>query len=256
MIKEIIRSIGYIILDLIPKGTLIHHVQHIFDKRNSSLFVSFLRGYFSECYKTADSDEQKRIGFLLWRSKAATHYFKNRTPSELIIDRFHSVIKKFDGYLVCEIGTGNGYLVNALSQRSTYSNFIGLDLNNEQIQINKRTYTDNNKLDFICGDINDYIRGVGLRETVYISYVSLTTFTLESVNELFELIAKKPVSSVLVLYEPVEPDVAKGNRSSLRSDMAYGHNYITLAKKNGFDTLSYDHSGSFLWFACKKKNGI
>jgi hypothetical protein len=254
-IKSVIKSaadtVVYAIFSCMPKGILVHYGQYIWDKNNNSLFVSYIRNYFSRYYENAEPNEQKRIGLLFWRSRAAARYFKNRVFSDSVVGRFYDVISKYDGYAVCEIGTGNGELINGLSRRLANNRFIGVDLSNEQIRANKSRYLENTKLEFSCSDILEYLKNNALKEMVYISYVSLTTFTPDAVNELFTMIAKSAAPAVLALYEPADPIIANGDQSALRGGLAYSHNYITLAKKHGFDILVQQQFGSFMWLVCK-----
>lgn len=250
--KKIIKSFIFAILSLVPKSFMISYLDNFFDKKDKSISHSILVSYFSEYYKNSDQEKQKDIGYLFWRSKSAINYFRERTVPPAIVDRFQNVIEKNDG-CVCEVGTGNGYLIDVLSRRFNGRGFVGVDLNEEQTKVNKNAYKNNKSVNFACGDIIDYVTN-NKRAAIYISYVSFTTFTPESINKLFERVANIDEPSVLAMYEPVEPGVVEGEKSVTRGGMAYAHNYVHLAKKNGFDVIEkvYDSGNSFLWLVCKK----
>lgn len=236
-----IKRIGLYILNklqvLIPESILVYYAKRIFDKKDKSLITLIIRNCFSERYKNATAEEKKKLGLLVWRSKGAAHYFKNRTHSEKIINKFTGIIQKNNNFDVCEIGTGNGNLMSILSKSYPNNNFYGIDLSDEQIKINRVVYKTNPKIHFITADILEYIQNNIKNPTIYISYVSLTTFTPEMVNDLFKYIAERKTPSIIVIYEPIESNKADGENSIIRSGLAYAHNYITIAKQNGFTTI-------------------
>ncbi len=252
-----IKKIGLYLLKkfqfLIPESIFIRYTKGVLDKKDTSFTTSIVRNYFSNLYKNANPEKKKRLGLLMWRSEAAIQYFKNRNTPKPIIDKFLSITKQYNSFDICEIGTGNGYLINALSKHVSNERLFGIDLNDKQIKINQETYKNNHKVKFICEDIIKYIKNDAEKyTTVYISYVSLTTFTPEMIVELFKSISKRTTSSLIIIYEPIDSNTAAGNESILRSGLSYAHNYTTIAKQCGLTIIEELLDHPFLWLVCSK----
>lgn len=116
------KTVGYILrklLFLIPENWLIRYVRGIFDKKDTSFLTVIMRNHLSERYKKADEEQKKKLGLLIWRSPAAVRYFKERTFPDQIVVRFENIIKRNRESEVCEIGTGNGRLINYLISKIT-----------------------------------------------------------------------------------------------------------------------------------------
>ena len=237
---------------LIPESIVIPYSEKIFDKKDNSLLNLFARNYFKQRYKNASQEGKKRLGLLIWRSKTALNYFKNRVYDKLIIDRFNKIIQQNSEFDICEIGTGDGNLIMELSKHSQNRHFVGIDLNSEQININKKNFKNIPGVDFVCADILEYIQKDNNKPTLYISHVSLTTFTPEMVTELFKFIAKRNAPSILAIYEPIESKKPDGDQSAERDGLAYAHNYITIAKKLELTIIEKISVSPFLWFVCRK----
>lgn len=252
MIKKIASRILAVLLVFLPKRILMGRVEGLFNKKDNTLLTLSLRRYFDKCYKNSDTEGQKELSSLLWRSSAATGYFQQRDFSENIVNKFYSIILESNCSSVCEIGTGNGRLIGALSRMIPDCFFKGIDLNENQIELNTVYYSDNKRLSFISKDALGYLaEDTDTEKKVYISYVSLTTFTPEMANRFFEIIAKRSAPSVVVIYEPVPGSVAGSNISQKRDGLAYAHNYITIVEKNHFIIKQKSFADGFLWLVCE-----
>lgn len=235
-------------LDIIPIRLFIRHTGQFFNKKNTSPAISLLRSYVSDRYKRGTDEEQRRLGLLLWQSPSATAWFQNRTFSKETVERFRAATLRSGAERICEIGTGNGALLYALSS-ATRGSFTGVDLSREQIAVNEERYSATS-LRFIAADILEYLPLSAA--DFYFSYVSLTTFTPEMVRELFALLAKKSLAVTIAMYEPADNESMRADSSKIRGDLAYHHNYITIAKTAGFDILEEtpDQSG-FVFLVCR-----
>lgn len=249
--KKIIKFILYKILYFFPQATLIKYSQGFFDKKNSSLFTTIIRGYLGECYKKGETEEQKELGYDLWRSRAATDYLGKRAVPDSLVNKFRDVIINNSEYDVYEIGTGNGYLIKSLSEKIPGRKFIGIDLNAEQIIDNKNNII-SNSINFVCEDAIKYVKKAVFEKAIFVSYVTFTTFTPDSVSSFFESISHKGHPAVIAICEANRPGVAESESSELRGNLAYSHNYITLAKKHGFDIIetSFSEQGQLFWLVC------
>lgn len=253
IIKKVGRHLIGWLTYIIPEKVFIKYAKGILVKKDKSFLTKIVRIYFNELYKHATPEKKKQLGLMVWGSKAAIQYFQERTYSKSTVNQFLSVILEHSDYDICEIGTGNGKLVAEISKQLPNRKFIGVDLNDEQIKINKSTYQEKN-LQFVCADILEYVKNTPNRPTIFISYVSFTTFTPQMIRELFDLINHHKSYSIIVLYEPIESNTPDSNQSILRSGLAYAHNYTTIAKQKGFEIEEENINTPFLWLICKAHN--
>jgi len=253
IMKKVLKFILYKILRLFPRKLLVGYSQSFFDKKDNSFSVKIVRGFLGECYESGTMDIQKDIGFALWRSKAATNYLSKRTIPDSVVEKFANVIINNPGYDVCEIGAGNGYLIEILSKKIPGRKFVGVDLNEDQIINDSQRFEGNNLLKFVCADAVEYVENMIFDKTIFISYISLTTFTPDAVQCLFESISFKKQPSFLVICEANKSGVADAEKSELRGNLAYSHNYITIAKKYNFDIISYstNQETGLFWLVCQ-----
>jgi hypothetical protein len=69
--------------------------------------------------------------------------------------------------------------------------------------------------------------------------------------KLFQHIAQNTNSSVLAIYEPIESNTANSQQSTIRSGLAYAHNYITIAKQAGLTVAEQTSHSPFIWLVFK-----
>lgn len=221
----------------VPKRVLIFLSPNIFVKSVDSFYYRIVRKIFSYHFKNVDSAEKKELIDLLWKSGGARRYFLSRE----VIDKYEAaklikIMEEHSNYPVCEIGTGNGSLLNFLAEHFSGRDFIGIDLNKKQIDINKRKYK-KTSINFICADAMDYIRDGSDRETFFITRVTLTTLTPDIVKSFFALIKEKKPGSVVAVLEPTSLEILNSEVSEIRGGLAYAHNYVTMVKRAGLEIL-------------------
>ncbi|MDM9630297.1 class I SAM-dependent methyltransferase [Robiginitalea sp. M39] len=136
-----------------------------------------------------------------------------------------------------EIGTGNGNTLNYLSSAfPALKRLIGIDLSPDQIEINKRKFKGNNRLEFVAEDAMEWVKEHGHGNTIFFSNESLEYFLetqlqgfLNEVNQLGKII-----------FITIEPNGHYHDLSTTPHSQLYGnepsfsHNYPLLFKNAGF----------------------
>lgn len=144
------------------------------------------------------------------------------------------------GWVVVEIGTGNGFLLEYLcSHLKGITRFIGIDLNSEQITENKIFFKDSGT-EYIHGEITEWISANqdSIRNVIFVTYGVLQCFAEKELRELFMLMGKGFDISVLAFDEPVSFDLQNNPETTYRGLMAYLFNYPVILAECGFRIIS------------------
>jgi len=202
-------------------------MKNLFLRKDSTLYIRIIRKIFYTIFYKSPERLQKRMINYAWKSEIGHGYLEDRIIDDYIVDLF---AQEIDGDVV-EIGTGNGYLINQLAYMLPY-HFIGVDLNKNQIYINKKKYTDNSQLDFICDDV------LNVAADYFISYISLVTFTPTMVRRQFKKCRK------MILCERM------GKKSMV--GMSYNHDYIKLANEFNLEVKRKEIYKNYIFLVLEK----
>jgi SAM-dependent methyltransferase len=158
------------------------------------------------------------------------------THRDLLIANISKLLSTVPNYYhtICDIGTGNGLLLDYLSKEfNNVKKFVGVDLNKEQILENKETYKDS-KLEFVHVDITDWINTQSKDGIIFIACGAFEYFTQEELKELFQLIRERVSHAAITMCEPINLDLKSEMISRPRGGIAYSHNYPHLLKQCGY----------------------
>ncbi len=174
---------------------------------------------------------KNRHDFTKVRYNESNHFLKFRSPLVKQISEL-CYLSKFK--TICEIGTGNGMVLDYLSnQLSMVNDFIGIDLNKEQILENLQNYN-NPKLKFVKSEIAEYVNKSCGNSTIFVACGVFEYFTQNELEELFQLISKKVKPAAIAISEPINLDLKNDFLSKPRGNIAYSHNYPYLMKKYNY----------------------
>lgn len=135
---------------------------------------------------------------------------------------------------LCEIGTGNGLFLQHLSRElHGIQRFVGIDLNRDQIARNRETYA-GSALEFVGGEVDDWLRTQATGPTIFIAAGTLECFTEPELVELLKKIRALAVPAAVGLCEPVNIDITTATASAPRGNTMYSHNYPHLLQAAGF----------------------
>ena len=141
---------------------------------------------------------------------------------------------------LCEIGTGNGMLLHELSQRCpSIKRFIGVDLNKEQILENRRTYK-GTELEFVHGEITDWIQHQCDGGTIFVAVETFEFFTQKELEELFHYIRDKVWPAAIAILALAESTARSEVASRPRGSIAFNHNYLHLLKQRDYRVFRHE----------------
>ena len=144
-----------------------------------------------------------------------------------------------------EIGTGNGSVLDYLSTSySDIQNMVGIDLSKEQTELNNINFKNNRKLEFVAGDVLDWIETTEKGDMVFLTFRGvLEYFTERQLINFF----KKLNSFGNVIFFAIEPTDSEHNYQTQPNSKVYGvegsfsHNYTKLFKDAGFNIWYVEH---------------
>lgn len=226
----------------------------LLDKRQNGVMIRLKRMVLSFCFRKLNSEKRKQFNNCVWSSRVASGFFKSRIFPEVVIATMADLIQSYGDYDVCEIGCGNGQLLNILSARicDPSKKFLGIDLNSEQIDIDKKKNAGRQEMSFECVDVFEYLLNVK-KHVFLFSFGTFTVFVPEMMQRLFSMVKSSPYKITLALYEPIDNLVTSNGNSILRDGYAFFHDYVGLAKENNLTIIKNElHSSStFLFLVCQ-----
>jgi len=150
---------------------------------------------------------------------------------------------------IVEIGTGNGKVLNFLSDKFTQvQRLVGIDLSVDQIEINKKNYAQNKRLEFVADDAFDWVNAHGQSHMIFVtSRGVLEYFTETRLLQFFNKLNSLG-KIIFVAIEPngVDHDFAQNpNSQPYGTERSFSHNYKALFEAAGFK----------IWHFSKKELG-
>jgi SAM-dependent methyltransferase len=142
---------------------------------------------------------------------------------------------------LCEIGSGNGRVLNYLSQVfPDIETFTGIDVSIRQTARTQEQYRDS-RLHFVADDGLNWLEAHATPGFLVSTHGGvLEYFTEPRVKRLFELIGSKAAPSAVAIVEPLDEDfsLAKELRSRpAGQELTFSHNYPLLAWQAGLEVL-------------------
>ncbi|OGV90861.1 hypothetical protein A2783_02850 [Microgenomates group bacterium RIFCSPHIGHO2_01_FULL_45_11] len=180
----------------------------------------------------------------IWHQEIKPLYNKNKLfmkTREPLLQFILSLPKsKYNGLI--ELGCGNGWFLNLLSERLPFLHkFIGLDVNQKTVRLAQTRYQTNHRLTFLTTDLNAYAKTHTLKKKVLVSCFVLEYFSTQELVRLCHLLKQhRPLS--LAFIERVRQDSLKTKRSQAIGDFSFSHNYPEIFKDCGLTKLKLKRS--------------
>lgn len=184
-----------------------------------------------------------------WKHKGA-NFFKNNEKTFVneflkncifIFDELEKEISKSPNsyHTMVEIGTGSGSVLNYLCSRfDTIEQFIGIDLSQEQIQLNKEKFGDNKKIRFVASDGFDWIREHAQGNTIFLTSRGVLEYFTEHRLQAFLQAVNRLGKTMFIAIEPngTDHDLETNPKSQPYGyERSFSHNYAQLFKNANFE---------------------
>lgn len=162
--------------------------------------------------------------------------------SDSIFTSISTQTKQANYQELVELGCGDGMVVHTLSEKfKEIPRFVGVDINKAQIDINKSTYSSNERLAFEAGDMVKDLDSIAGPNKIYLTFGGVLEYLAE--QELLGFLKKLSVleNTVLLLYEPVQPGFAtKEEKHSILygSELSFSHPYHYYLSTLGFEIVN------------------
>ena len=254
IIKSLAASLGNVLIFFRPNKarqlsenriTLIHK-----NKKKLSLQERLMRfALVEKLEKIKDYDAIAKLNRKFWEDNSAVELF-NETEDTFTTDFLpnctfifdllkQELLNETEQYnTIVEIGTGNGDVLNYLSEEFPQVNrLIGIDLSQHQIDLNKKQFKENEKLEFVAADAYDWVNEHGQSNAIYVSSRGVLEYFLE--ERLQDLLSKTHQLGN-ILFVSIEPNGSDHNFETQPRTQLYGnepsfsHNYPALFKNAGF----------------------
>jgi SAM-dependent methyltransferase len=147
---------------------------------------------------------------------------------------------------VCEFGCGDGQWLNYLSEKwNGPTHFLGLDLAEEQIQLNQSRYP---HLSFESDDLTRWVHDHAMPDTIFVTQGGVLEYlSQQSLSGFLEAIVGRAPNSLLFLIEPLAEDFDLSTQSESLPygvELSYSHNYPALMQDAG---ISIDFQDERRW---------
>lgn len=181
-------------------------------------------------------------------------WFTNRFLTEHVdvVGEMQKVVDEGQYHSLCEIGCGRGLLTNYFADTlKGVDRFIGLDLNERQIDMNRARFT-NPKLSFSAGDALAWIKQQTQPGWIVTSYESLLYFSQAELEDLFASVAKNLAPAAFAIMEILDRKYDLEREATSRAFdgvLHFSHNHPELLKRAGY-TIRYQeerNTGGVRW---------
>lgn len=234
--------------------------QHSFSDK---IMMRLMRPYFQKEYYSKKDDEIRKTNReqywgsnagKLWHEEIRMRYnspeaFQNEfiKRRETMTNMLTSFVKNFTGKYetLCEIGTGNGMYIHYLfrQNQSLFNKWIGIDLNAEQIRINKELFSEDS-IEFASMEINDWITQNKNTTPLFLTAGTLEYFTELELEEFLNNVKNNFTNAAIALIEPISFDLTAEKHSKPRGSFMFSHHYPLMLQKTGFTLFKFESASA------------
>lgn len=184
-----------------------------------------------------------------WTNKGADFFLKTEKSFKndflpncaFIFDELEKELlnSPFQFHTLVEIGTGNGRVLNYLSSKfPKIEKFVGIDLSRKQIEINRKTYKSQSKLEFVAGNAIDWVKQHGHSHTIFVTSKGVLEYFTENDLQSFLVELNNLGETIFVGIEPndrLHDFVSNPNSILYGHERSFSHNYPELFKNADFN---------------------
>jgi hypothetical protein len=238
------------VLRLVPRAKFEN--VNLFEDQNRDFIAKSLKSYSEMKYYSLPEEERRNFNFKqYWGSSKGVAWHQNSQNNEQSIHKRKPLTGALTQFVaenpqytkICEIGTGNGNYLLHLSKLIPGLKYTGIDINENQIKENEKTYSETG-LKLLCCDPFTYIDQYSIDSTIFVAVGTLEYLSQYELENLLKNIKSK--NAAFGLIEPINIiDFSSRLISRPRGNLAYSHNYPHLFNKHGFDIVfMHNYKGS------------
>ena len=250
--KDFIKfSVGSFLVWLRPKKAknLIEKGLTIMGDEDFSRSENLMRfAILKKAEKKENHDEMAKIQRNYWVNKGAAYFaaFSDQFDNvflphysilfDELAEKLETETENFE--TLVEIGTGNGKVLNYCSLKfDKVQRFVGLDLSEEQIEINKTAYAHNKKLEFYAEDGIEWITQNCGSNTIFVTIGGVLEYFPQEVLEKFlsHLNSLGPTFLATIETNGLDHDFEKNPDSQpYGEERSFSHNHQKMYPEAGF----------------------
>jgi hypothetical protein len=250
------RWLGHLCFPLLPAGYLAKVIADYYvDQEPRSFLKRAVRQELAwRYYRSSEGEKRHTNRRHFWGATTGVHWHEGRRLRYQDTGLFHKeylgsrrcLLEHLAWLLdhfpcirhLCEIGTGNGLLVEYLARRlDQIERFHGIDLSAEQIARNRAACV-GSKVEFLHVEATAYLRQHFRPGTLFVACGTFECFTQVELEEFLALAHRSAGRVAISICDAIDVDYdAEAERASRpRGNLLYNHNYRYLLEKHGYQT--------------------
>lgn len=208
---------------------------------------------FRRAIKTGNQSALEELHLNYWSSQAAESFFskieEGRTLRQLLnnhpqmIEWLLEMLSADPGIFrsVCELGSGNGKVLNHLAQTlDGIDTFTGIDLSERQTARTRETYC-NTQLRFDAGDGLEWLEHHASPGMILSTFGGVFEYFTEArLQRVLHLLSTRAVPAAISLIEPLDKGfnlTTERHSRACGSELSFSHNYPLLIQQAGLRIL-------------------
>ena len=213
---------------------------------------NLLRKEIVRRYRALSDSEKRRLNrTLFWGGKPGVHWHQLKKEQysdpqkfqteflrfrEPLVRQIENLISVFPEYrTICHIGTGHGLLLNYIHQQLPgLRRHVGLDICEEQIEINRRAYAGKG-LEFVHGEVLEWLASQpDKRGIIFVAVGTFQYFTPPELQEFMQTVRQQSSPAAIALSESVNMRLTSATEAQPRGDIGYSHPYMEIFRRERY----------------------
>lgn len=224
----------------------------LFQRRNTkySFFFNYLKKIFSKKYKEIYLNKKftEKASEFYWGRTGGFQHAKdqiNKTEKdwkkryEIFYEIGNKLIYEEPNNKILEIGCSAGQWVKRLNINKSTNYYLGIDVNQESINLANKLFKENININFECMNVYDLCKKEmnNLKMTEFNIVLCCQTLFFLNTDFLINFFSNLFEGTQVLIYEPVNKNFLKKNESTLLNDpesktrIGISHNYIDVFYK-------------------------
>ena len=224
----------------------------LFQRRNTkySFFFNYLKKIFSKKYKEIYLNKKftEKASEFYWGRTSGFQHAKDQINKqekdwkkryEIFYEIGNKLIYEEPNNKILEIGCSAGQWVKRLNINKSTNYYLGIDVNQESINLANKLFKENININFECMNVYDLCKKEmnNLKMTEFNIVLCCQTLFFLNTDFLMNFFLNLYKGTQVLIYEPVNKNFLENNESTLLNDpekktrFGISHNYIDLFMK-------------------------